>query len=65
MPIGNADADEIKVPEDTLAAVSGKVGRGSSVLMIQPKKLAKRIGKDEYNEWVEAFGQEIRSQLIH
>ena len=45
--------------------IAVKVRLNKPTLIIQPKKLAKRIGKDEYNEWVEAFGQEIRSQLIH
>ena len=40
-----------------------KVRLNRPTLIIQPKKLAKTIGKDEYNEWVEVFGQEIRNQL--
>ena len=42
-----------------------KVRLNRPTLIIQPKNLAKKIGKDEYNEWVEEFGQEIRNQLIH
>ena len=42
-----------------------KVKLNRPTLIIQPKKLAKKIGKDEYNEWVEDFGREIQSQLIH
>ena len=41
-----------------------KVRLNRPTLIIQPKKdLAKKIDKDEYNEWVEGFGQEIRNQL--